>query len=224
MNSILDKVTKEEREQILSIKVPAYFGQNYSYDEPDEEFLMELTPAFKKIGYHEFAWGCTKFVAISNRNDNYIIKIPFEGYYEHNYKTDEDDYTEFSMGDYCAIEENIYAEIENEDFAVLFAETASLGNGFYVQERAESCFNYCDETRSSSKDSLKKAEEWEKEYITGGFATEWVAIAIDFYGEEVVEHFLTYARQNIHDIHTGNYGYRFDGSPVIFDYSGYSED
>lgn len=71
------------------------------------------------------------------------------------------------------------------------------------------------------------------------FYRSWVAAAYDKYGEDKVYNFILYLSENfpdratkatkpieymINDMHENNYGYDYDNSPVIIDYSGYEED
>ena len=55
--------------------------------------------------------------------------------------------------------------------------------------------------------------------------TNWIANCIDKYGQSKVERFLNYC-ENIdpdllEDVHSGNYGYREDGTPAILDFSNF---
>ena len=53
---------------------------------------------------------------------------------------------------------------------------------------------------------------------------EWLARAIEYYGEAAVNDLLAFIElEGINDFHTENIGFREDGSPVILDYSGYRE-
>ena len=221
---VLDRVTREDKERYLNTDVPEYFGENYDDDSYLNKTLEAVANQYKNCDHF---WGCTKFVVVDVNNMDYVIKIPFNGYYDYNSETEEDDWFDFNVYDYCAKEEEIYGEIENEDFACMFAETAAIGRTksgkvIYAQERAESA--YVDsEKKESSKDSTDKIKELRAKGLAYGFQSDWLAVAIDWYGEQIVTNFLKYADNNIYDTHENNYGYRFDGSPVIFDYSGYSE-
>ena len=55
------------------------------------------------------------------------------------------------------------------------------------------------------------------------FEAEWIALAIDLYGERKVKRFLAFLEENnISDFHHGNYGYTKDGCPMLLDYSSWS--
>ena len=77
----------------------------------------------------------------------------------------------------------------------------------------------------ASEDSLKKVKSNDKYRYSGYFCKEWLAIAIDYYGEEKVLALLKFLDENrwmSGDFHEGNYGYRVsDNSPVLIDYTGF---
>ena len=58
------------------------------------------------------------------------------------------------------------------------------------------------------------------------FHQHFAELTIEWYGEEVLEKlYKLFKESNSHlgsDLHSDNIGTRRDGSPVIFDYSGYS--
>ena len=58
--------------------------------------------------------------------------------------------------------------------------------------------------------------------MCGRAPIEWTAMALEYYGEEVVKKLFNFIeKEGIDDLHWGNVGIRKDGSPVLLDYSGF---
>lgn len=86
-----------------------------------------------------------------------------------------------------------------------------------------------DDSDTISPTPSKEAKTAVKEHIDSGawkcldmLNEDWVANLYDLYGEKFETAFVEFIKDDIiTDLHTGNYGYRLDGTPVIFDYCGY---
>lgn len=79
----------------------------------------------------------------------------------------------------------------------------------------------CDDNTASpeEKESLSKIED--KSTLNNSF----ILALIRKYGEKLCEEIInTINYLGLNDLHGGNIGYLFDGSPVIFDFAGYDED
>lgn len=163
----------------------------------------------------------------------FVIKIPFNGYW-HDYDCgDEEEIdrgfehftgaNEIFPDDYCFDELQKTLMIEERGFG-MFAPHMELlctidDRSFYIQGRAQPL---CDSKRNitPSVDSMQKA----KNYCLS-FVDEWIALAIDYYGEEIWNEFVQWGTENhlFGDMHTANYGIDMAGRPVIFDISGFRE-
>ena len=212
-------------QDILKIDFPSNFGSDEDGEETDviEDVYAQLDSSV------ETAYGVSKFVIFLNENE--VVKVPFSGCYwwddneEGGYRFDE-----FMNTDYCETEAAIYADavalgVEKFFASVKYRGTAEGGTPIYLAERVYSFYEN-DTLRyviNSSEDSLKKAGELKKEYCVG-FPPEWLAKAIEYYGlNDVIDLIAFVDLENINDFHSGNVGFRKDGSPVILDYSGYHE-
>lgn len=130
--------------------------------------------------------------------------------------------------DYCGLELEYYTQIAEYGFDKFYAETAFLGttqNGFpcYIQEWCES-YEDSDIDTSSSEHSRSHVQELKtNNNYRSYFYDDWVALAVERYGEELADaFFLNFLREHneyVGDMHSGNFGFRADGSPVIIDFS-----
>ena len=180
--------------------------------------------------------GVSKLVIISDNIGDVVIKIPFNGYLEEPIDdTDEEDDWHYFEGasstdctDYCLAEYEKFQELQNEHLNCFVAKTEfyveRCGVRVFVQEKVTP-ENDSWRTPQASKASETIANEW---YDEGRFYInpDWIANCIDQYGTVQVQRFLDYCKyvdpDILGDVHSGNYGYREDGSPVILDYSNYN--
>ena len=143
-------------------------------------------------------------------------------FYEFENACDED------CSDYCLDELQKYEKVANKDFSAFFAKTFwycnKNGRNIYIQEKA----NPYSSSRSTIIPSKKSAEKANK--LSADFPKDWLAVAIECYGENIVESFLNYADIDEDDIeiycdmHYGNFGYRPNGTPCLIDFSGWRDD
>lgn len=214
----------------------------YFVDECDEvscNFADDVNDAadslYDKFSSWDIRMGASKYVILLP-NYNYVIKIPFNGSGETDYddETDEEQFefekfdgAALSNGwDYCAVEATIYEYAELEGVEKYFARTvlwkrSKFNYPLYLQERVNV---YNDE--EISENSREIAETYAG--YSNAFGTcslydeEWIGHFLDWYGEEEYKKLANFLiNEDINDLHYGNLGYRNDGAPVIFDYSGY---
>ena len=222
-NLILDDATKAE---YLNLHIADHFGCNSDDPELSIPNVEEIAEQFQG----DYAWGASKFVIIPAEGE-YVIKIPFTGefFWDEDEETGEEklgfDYF-YKNRNYCQIEADRYAELENTKIAPFFAETrllgyAKTGQGVYIQEKIKTTYRQSENIEPIDDDSREAINNIKKSsgHYSLPFDDGWVAIAIKWYGEEATTELIQYADENICDLHWDNYGFRFDGSPVIHDFS-----
>ena len=214
----------------------------YFVDECDEvscDFANDVDDAADSLTDEFGVWysrmGASKYVILLP-NYNYVIKIPFNGsgetYYDDDIDEEQFEFVKFdgatlSNGwDYCAVEATIYEYAELEGVEKYLARTvfwkrSKFGYPFYLQEKVSSCND-----EEISENSRKIAETYAG--YSNAFGTcplydeEWIGHFLDWYGEEEYRKLANFLiDEDINDLHCGNLGYRDNGAPVIFDYSGY---
>jgi len=214
-------------EQIASLKIPEKFGADDNGDETAAmQFVIDQLYDIKtSVVYH---YGASQFV-IEDPSDEVVYKIPFNGEFWYNNddeeETDEDSWHWFNRVNYCELTEEIYDNAVDKGIEKIFAKiervgTTVSGKPFYAQERIEVAYEDDETERTHSRDSEKEYENLP--YFRNRFPADWLLCAIDYYGIDFIKKFLPFA-YDLSDLHRGNIGYRFDGSPVIFDYCGYYE-
>lgn len=197
----------------------------------EEEDLIYVKTSGEFEGHpYDVEWGATKFCFIFH-DFKEVIKISFNGYFcldgleseeeEPIYLLEE----EFGT-DYNQVEERMY-EKASEDYKKILLKTdfvckfgglrvykqekikETYSDAFFKSERIiKSVRHYEDiEEINSKRASLKKR----KVDLRRDFAGE----IIDLYGKQPL------IDMEISDLHEGNYGYTFEGKPVIFDYAGF---
>lgn len=227
-----------------SLDIPNEFGadlDNDDYYQVDEICSRVLDENDMQDFYYRV--GASKVVFVSERND-YVLKVPFSGYWHFIEEVDEDglleEREEFvgykssrseSCWDYCETEEEVYADAVELGVAHFFAATKLYGytptkHPVYIQPRVISYFDYgYDHSREYTKEELTYATNiLQSSSKRTGLSVEWIADAIAAFGEESVCDLLSFIDlRDITDLHTSNYGYTLDGKPVIFDYAGWHE-
>lgn len=182
--------------------------------------VMELNTNFDNF---EWKFGATKLVFLFK---DFVIKLPFNGTY---WYTDEhytqSEFNEFIVENYCEIESTIYADAIVAGVDKFFASTRYAGRTksgicFYKSERVNE-FRY---GPTASPQAIQQADTVISNHNDCDIDYNWLSIAIDYYGIDEVENLMNFIEEeNINDLHSGNVGFRADGSPVILDYSGYNE-
>lgn len=219
-----------------NISIPEYFGGNLDDENYDTVYSWGYDIINKYFASSHCLNGVSKMVFILN-DSNWVIKIPFNGYFYITWNEEDDwicekeewDCFRYAMNDwdYCNVELEKYKDARKQGLECFFAETKYLCKGMnnhpiYIQEKVIPV----------NKDTIKRKASNRALKIAGKTSTclskTWLALAIDFYGNEKVQKFVNYI-ENIdpeisQDLHYGNYGYRLDGSPCLLDFSGWNED
>ena len=205
-------------DDFLKLDIPKDFGSDDAYGEsPEMDAVFNQLPDSCCYEY-----GASQYVIITGDLDD-VIKIPFRGTYYYN--EDNDIFFEpFNFcRDYCERSVHIYEAAKEAGVADLFVETKFLGYTrdhypIYTQERIEATYGSDEMERTPSRDSMRKMEKMEGHHR---FPDQWLAIAIDNYGEEIVKKFIEFCEENCEDLHYENIGYKKDGSAVVIDYAGF---
>ena len=217
--------------------LPEEFGVIISEDFPSEPInictirrvVLEIDP--DALVY----FGMSKLVIMSPNIGNVVIKIPFNGYYFENNETGELEWNPFEWADgtdksdYCLTEYEKYERLQAYDLDCFVTKTIfykiKCGVRIFLQERVIPKTELLTSpiTSKNSKDLAKKWQDEGKFYID----SEWIATCLDKYGKSKVERFLYYCSNLdldiLEDVHSGNYGYREDETPCIFDFSNYGD-
>ena len=233
-----DKLTKVIDTIDRLALIPTEFGANIEEDwcPVAEELGWKIK---KETGISIEVYHGVSKMAIIIPGCSLVIKIPFNGQwrYEERYNEETEEYEKgeecfepfYEYEDYCALEESVYQNAEAAGFEQYLAETKfykAIKNAYiYVQERVYTL--YSDKASTPSEGSRKKIDERNGEYLSN---KDWSACFIDFFGEEAFEKFYNYCVYGddehemcmADDLHSGNIGFRADGSPIILDYSGWA--
>lgn len=138
--------------------------------------------------------------------------------------------------DYCFSESTVYEVAEDYGFEDFFAETTLFCNAknnypIYIQKKCITYYDYIDENETDKKVSKEDLTEVRKsissktknEYSTDSFPIFFIYSLVQKYGETKTAEFLDFVCENgfDRDMHTDNFGFSLDGSPVLIDYSGF---
>lgn len=223
----------EEVKEIITqhLNIPADFGiseeseDNYSYLEDFCDGWLFDNCIIEN--------GATKLVILS-KNLDYVIKVPFNGFYKWDEENFEENFVEYidaadtmipsAAWDYVQNEVDKYSIAKESNYEKFFAKTEKIiehmNHPIYIQEKVTLITETEKEPSKMAKASFKN-EKWDKNrYLC---PSKWTELAIDYYGEEEVQNFFSFLRETglDDDLHSRNVGIRKDGSPCIFDYSGY---
>lgn len=235
---LTDKDRNTAWEIIKSLSLPDDFGPI------GEDAWFETDGVSNQIsGIGDFfvTYGVTKMVIVPDEL-SFVIKIPFNGHWVEEYNDDNEVFSSF-VPYYFATSESFYDNCEltdeyNDDYCYdEFQKTNFIkiqgysnfipdmmyvgqidGHSVYIQEKVRPYGEVSNIT--PSKVSLEEA----KNMLTHGFKTDWLAQVLDIFGKDCWKNFIDHCEICISDIHTGNYGYRENGSPVIFDISGFRDE
>lgn len=216
--------------------LPKKFGIFLDEEGTDSDFLYfsNFKQAVSKVDpCASICYGVSKMVITSPNLQNIVIKIPFNGYFL--MLPSEDEWYPFSWAagsdsaDYCLTEYEKYNKLKTYDLDCFVAKIAYYktidGYRIFLQEEVIPKSNSCNRQKPSKK-SQDLADKWYKE---GKFYmdSEWIANCLDKYGKSKVKRFLKYCTDIdldiLEDMHSGNFGYRKDGTPCILDYSNFLE-
>lgn len=216
----------------------------------DDEIMTGFSPDSYLVNFGDeeedfrVFMGMTKLVIVP-KNSDYVIKIPFTGYYEWDDAEEEDedgisyweDRTNFRIAGYLQGSNVCDVEMEKYEWASGTLQEILLPNEFigkvdgldvYVQEKYKMCFadsicacegSYFKTLNPAKRQIIRKLFDENHEYIGAAF----IGSLIEQFGigttQKVLAELLDYD-----DLHPGNYGYTRDGRCVVFDYAGYSGD
>lgn len=204
------------------------------YEEILEALGMNYDNANIKLGV-----GASKMALIPD-DSTYVLKIPFNGSWS--WIEDEDEDNEIEVFDifegaennedywnYCEVELNRYNLAVEEEVSEFFATTKFFGytkgkNSFpvYIQEKINP-FKYTEGKTYSREEIRNTYNKFSSLGLYYDFDTVWVLDAIKYYGfEKVIKLFMFIEKNDIADLHIGNYGYALDGRPVILDFSNFN--
>ena len=242
---IKNELVKEIINKISNI-IPTDFGINVDADDESsltfDDIYDTICNNYKAEVYH----GVTKCVIVL-KNEDEVIKIPFNGKFEDRYDNEIDEYdTDFipfeyanidvedasTTWDYCENEYIKYEKAVEDGYADFLLKTNYCGliNGIpvYTQEKAEEFWSsqYSDTHKIPlSKDAISKYKNESSNRFYTSIHHTWVVRAIAYYGAEKVADFLQWAKDNglAGDLHTGNIGFTSDGRPILLDWAGYRE-
>lgn len=226
------------------LDLPDNFGpEGYDSVFCPEDIEYILNEAFPEEKF-DCSYGVSKCVIIPYDAD-FVVKIPFNGCWYPDWDIAEEDcddeppqsfmYFNSAEGDkpddYCWSEIQKYeaaAEAGYEELLPVMELVTYIGiHPIYIQERVVPFSPFHFKRNPPSKDGMKYALE-HKNDLGRRLNDTWRAACYDFYGEGFLENFLAWSDtveiDFTSDLHTGNYGVRIDGSPVIFDYAGFWED
>ena len=221
------------RSVVRSLELPYDFGI-YSDSDYNEDDLSRIV--YGKLDYHDFGmgFGVSKLVIIP-RSKSFVIKIPFNGTWVYDYEVDDGESYKFKYfrcacdtdcEDYCCDELEKICDLNEAGFGMFTPEMSFVGvcdgHPIYLQEKVICA----DETDGIYSDASRdKANSLSKVYNKGD--TEWVATVIEYYGEDCWKSFVDWNEEHtwsvFEDFHMQNYGYRYDGRPVIFDLSAFRD-
>lgn len=236
--------SKEIIEQARAIAEQLYVPEKFGCDQNCEFDSCDLYEQLARLNMGNFHIenGITKAVIIFD-NLPYVIKIPFNGMwnYEYDYDEENDEYIEsdasfiyfnharaLDTSDYCWNELDKIVKAYDYGYGCFFPETVVVyennGRRFYIQEKVRPAYerNF---TPTTSKDSRDKAASLTDKYRICN--EDWRAAVIESYGEAILISFVNWNDAGtlgyLEDMHNANYGYRFDGTPVMFDVSGFRD-
>lgn len=205
----------------------------------DESFIDEnivLTYSGSKNNTTKFKlveqtmFGATKFVLIDPVFEDIVVKISANKQYHMNHKTKKSKLIKFKVTDYCRLEARFYKRAVKAGVDKVFAKTELLGvvNGhnIYSQEKVAICGyrwgvvpkDITEEEYINSRNMYFKMIEGHEFSMNSDFG----GFVIRYYGAEFCVKLTEFINANkINDLGPHNCGTRSDGSPVIYDFSGY---
>lgn len=210
-------------------------------DLDERSFEYKIIEKIEKLFSFQYNCGISKCVIIPSGAD-FVIKIPFTGkegeYEEYDEEEDkyymDDEYRDFEGAqygdgnDYCFSEVVLYNMARHERVQKAFCKTKVIGNingqKIYMQERATPlCSCNKKNFKEYSNDYLINLRKSCKSKGYSVFNTEWIALAIDYYGEKIFNKIMTFIKENgIDDLHNENIGF-IGNRPVILDYAGWND-
>ena len=211
---------KEMFDELTKLTVPDQFGTDY--DDGDSWSISQIINQLPS--QVQVLFGASQLVCIFPEEKEWVAKLPFSGCFEG------DDFNEFSYN-YCELTVEIYQKAVDAGVEQFFAEMKKVGftkdyTPIYYQERVKETYAHSSNEEHTASDGSKKIIKKKRASDESSWhclPEVWLCAAIDFYGLEAVEELLNFCEENhlFQDLHCENFGYRFDNSPVLFDYCGF---
>lgn len=234
------EIIEQARAIVAQLHVPEKFGcdQDSEFDSCDLQNQLALI----NMGNFYIENGITKAVIIFD-NLPYVIKIPFNGTWDYDYDYDEenDEWIEcdaiftyfncaraFDTSDYCWNECDKIKMAQERGYGELFPDMEQIwedehGRHFYIQEKVQTSREGM--SKEVSENSKARAESLDKQYKFCN--NDWRASVIECYSEALWISFVNWNDSGflgyLEDMHSSNYGYRFDGTPVLIDVAGFRD-
>ena len=240
-------ISPKDREIINSV-INEFFsmvGEDWNfYIDYESSYLEELVNCIPGCSLYI---GATKMVIVID-NCDFVIKIPFYGQQTYDSNSDEYVYEDFlhanngyNNWDYCLTETNIYNMAIKEGVEEFFPETYEYQEGYsifppvYIQKKMmlweDSGYEY--ESEQEKYDAIVTIEKtFHSIFSFCGNTYDhippyiFIYICLSYYGEDETLKLLYFIKRHndiINDLHGNNIGVRNDGSPIIFDFSGFRE-
>lgn len=214
------------RELVKHLELPEEFGGSEDMDTSDWEYKFQ---DFIEGNFY-ISCGVSKMVIIVD-NLPFVIKIPFNGRWEMDWDNDDELYfcqfdnaCDRDATDYCLDELEKTISIQEEGYGCFIPDMIGIGNvsgrEIYIQEKVKPLYE-CKKlvVSEASLNTAKKSHHV--------FRDDWIARVFDVYGEDTWNGFINFLKnwepEVLSDMHSGNYGITFDGSPVLFDLSGFRD-
>lgn len=201
-------------------------------DSDDAEYSEGFSYIYEQVD-EEIRTGVSKVVIIPH-DSSYVLKIPYRG------ARDGENSWDFHYAgnkirdwDYCETEAEIYDAFKAEGLECFLAKTVRYGKDatgypLYIQEKCITSYDYED------PDSNYTYDDTERKTFRSMFAcgiavanNTWNMKAIMYYGVEKYIRFMQLCLDRfpdvLNDLHSENYGYRTDGSPVLIDFSSWND-
>lgn len=243
---ITNEMIEQAREIVRKLEIPARFGVNEDCD-CDAEDIINLRDQIYDLGFLNFGDyqvenGISKAVIIFD-NLPFVIKIPFNGtwHYEYDYDEANDEWIEadrdfysfccaraYDTSDYCWNEYDKIKMAQERGYGQLFPDMEQIwedknGRHFYIQEKVQTSRR--GSSKEVSENSKARAKSMDTQYKICNDT--WRASVIEFYSEALWISFVNWNDAGVlgylDDMHGSNYGYRFDGTPVLIDVAGFRD-
>lgn len=231
-------------QDLLQIPIPEEFSVYDDYDEltcVSDDYVNEVYKLADKYNLSLITnYGVSQLCFIIEGNENEVIKIGFEG--STCYVCDDDEITDESEYygifepfdcNYSLKTETIFEKAKDAGVSEFFADIYEIGytpnhKPIFLQKYVKpySYFTDVEKARKTSPKSISRAKELDEEYIKKSnripFRDDWVAAALEQYGEDKFKDLMAFIKNNyLSDFHTDNYGYTKDGKVCLLDYCGF---
>ena len=201
-------------------------------DTNDAEYSEGFSYIYEQVD-EEIRTGVSKVVIIPH-DSSYVLKIPYRGARE-----GEESWDFHYAGnkirdwDYCETEAEIYDAFKAEGLECFLAKTVRYGKDatgypLYIQEKCITSYDYEDPDSNYAYD-YTEIKAFRSMFACGMAVADdtWNMKAIMYYGVERYIRFMQLCLDRfpdvLDDLHSQNYGYRIDGSPVLIDFSSWND-